>query len=152
MTGADKDDPRLRVAKEILAAVRALARHREGAILLWDPAVPIFGGVVLDALVTRALLLAAFNPDSLNPLRGGAVVIRGDRIERAAVPLDWRTVVETARELAAGLAIQINAATGEIRTVDREGRVDEVGDEDVLARTLRAHTVVGLVPSSRPRT
>ncbi len=152
MTGAANEDPRLRVAEEILAAVRALARHREGAILLWDPAVPIFGGVVLDALVTRALLLAAFNPDSLNPLRGGAVVIRGDRIERAAVRLDWKTVVQTARELAAGVALQADEATGKVHTVDREGRVHDVDDEEVLARTLHAHALAGLVPSSRPHT
>ncbi len=151
--GGVNGDPLARVAEEILAAARALARHREGAILLWDPSVPTFGGVVLDARVTSDLLRAIFAPDSLNPLHHGAVVIRGDRIERAAVTLDWRTVVETARELAAGVAIQIDDCTGKIRTVDREGRVDEVDDEEVLARTLRAHALATtLVPSPRPRT
>jgi hypothetical protein len=58
--------PLVQVGDEIAAAVRTLARHRYGAHLLWDPSIPIAGGVVLDALVSRQLIVAIFEPSSVS--------------------------------------------------------------------------------------
>ncbi len=101
-----RDQPTMRpdeVAGEIAAAARVLSRHRLGAIILWDPSVSLDGGVVLDARVSRHLLIALFMPESLNDLHVGVTVIVGNRIERAAVPLVWEDVMEGAAQLAAGV-------------------------------------------------
>src|SRR5262249_32052725 len=91
---------RMHVAEAIGAAVRTLARHRQSAVILWDPAVEIDGGVLLDARVSRQLIVTIFLPESLNCLRDGAVVISGDRVERAGVPITWTAAVGRAAELA----------------------------------------------------
>lgn len=130
------------VADELAAAVRVLSRHRLGAIVIWNGPILITVGVVLDALVSRQLLVALFVSDRLNQLHGGAVVIRGDRVERAAVPISWAKVVARAPELASGVAIGVDDDTGQIRTVDSVGRV-EVVESDQLADAIHPY---GLEP------
>ena len=113
------------VAEEVTAAVLVLSRHRIGAIILVEPNGTVEGGVELDALVSRELLVAIFVPEYVNRLHRGAVVIRGDRVERAPVALAWADVVGRSAEFAAGVAILVDTDTGEIRTADRTGRVRE---------------------------
>ena len=128
------------VADELAAAVATLARHRIGAVILWNPAIAIEGGVILEAKVSRQLLVALCIPEHVNRLHGGAVVIHGDRIARAAVPISWADVVGRAVELAAGVAIAVDGNTGEIKIADRTGYVAVV-DADELADVLRRHTL-----------
>lgn len=130
----------MHVAQEIVAAVCVLSRHRIGAAILVEPPGPVEGGVVLDARVSRELLVALFAPEYLNRLHRGAVLIRSARVERAAVPLTWADVVEHAADVGTGVAIAVDEDTGEIRIVERTGRVaivavDELGT--VLGRRRR---------------
>lgn len=127
------------VADEIVAAVVILARHRFGALILWDPAA-VGGGVLVDGIVTRELLTAIFIPEYVNRLHRGAVVILGDRVERARVPLAWADVVGRAAQLAAGVAILVDTDTGEIRVAHGTGRV-EVVEPSALADVLRGHAL-----------
>lgn len=102
------------VAAEIAEAVRVFSRHRYAAIVMWSPSIAFEGGVALDAIVSRQLLLSIFAPDPKNVLSKGVTVVRGTRIERAGVPITWRYVVEHASVLAAGLAFVVDDGTGEI--------------------------------------
>lgn len=121
------------VADEIAAALRVLARHRIGALVLWDPVGVVEGGVLIDAPVSRELLITVALPEYLNKLVG-AVVVRGDRVERVAVPITWVDVVGRAFELAAGVAIAVDEDTGKIQVVDRMGHVEVDELADVLQR------------------
>ena len=102
----------VKIAGEIAAAAKTLARHRCGALFIWDPARKIEGGIALRARVSRQLLVAIYAPEQVNQLRTGVTVVRGSRVERAAVPLAWTDVVERAAELATGVAVMIDEATG----------------------------------------
>lgn len=124
------------VAAEIGAAIRVLARHRCGALLVWNPATHVEGGIVIDAAVTRQLLVAVFAADPVSGLRAGLAVLRDGRVERAAVPLAW----SAATELAANAAIAVNEETGEIRLLLR-GRPVEVVDAFALATELHRHAL-----------
>lgn len=124
------------VADEIAAAVRVLSRHRLGAIIVWDPAGMVAGGVTLDARVTSEILVAVVIPEHINSISRGAVVIRGDRVERAGVPLAWGEIIERVAELAAGVAVAVDADTGAIRIADRTGQMEFMGVE-ALADALR---------------
>lgn len=125
------------VAAEIAAAVRVLSRHRLGAIILLEPAATLNGGVLLDALVSRAVLIAIALPEHVNDeLHLGVVVIRGDRIERAGVPITWPNVVTRAANFACAVAIAVDEDTGEIRIANRSGDV-EIVDVDELAEVIR---------------
>lgn len=130
----------VKIAGEIATAAKTLARHRCGALIIWDPAREIEGGIVLDARVSCQLLVAVHAPEQLNQLRTGVAVVRGSRVERAAVPLVWTDVVERAAELATGVAFLIDEDTGEIRRLDRSGQVDVV-DTFRLATELHRHAL-----------
>jgi len=130
------------VAEEIAAAVRVLSRHRLGAVIVCDPIGAVEGGVVLDARVSRELFVALFVPESLNQLHRGAVIVRGDRVERAGVPFSWTDVVKRAADLDSVASISVDENTGEIRVVDRNGHVELVGPDElpvvVFRRALEA--------------
>lgn len=128
------------VAEEIAAAVSITSHHRIGAVILVEPTGTVGGGVVLDARVSRELLVAIFVPEYINRIHQGTVIVRGDRVERAGVPVTWATIVERAADLAAGVAVAVDDNNGEIRIADRTGRV-EVVDADVLADALRRHAL-----------
>lgn len=128
------------ISAEIAAAVGTLARHRCGALIAWEPAFEVEGGVVLDARVSHQLLLAIHTPDQMNPLRG-LTVIRGSRIERGAVPMTWDDLVEHAGEFATGIAIAIEDS-GHIRWLDRTGQSETV-DGDTLERVLHRRALRG---------
>lgn len=124
---------------EVAAAARIASRHRLGMLLLLNPSAAIAGGVLLDALVSRDLLVAIFIPEYVNGLlHRGAVIVRGDRIERAGVPLSSAEVIKRASEFAAVVAVAVDEDTGEVRVMDRTGHV-EVVEPDELANILRRH-------------
>lgn len=123
-------------AAELADAVRTLSRHRYGAILVWNPATNVEGGVMIDAALTRQILVAIFAADPINQLRAGVTVIREGRVERAAVPLTWTG----AAELLAGAAIALDEETGEIRWASRDRRTQFV-DTFALAAELHRYAV-----------
>lgn len=87
------------------------------------------------ARMSRELLVTLALPEYLNPLTG-TIVVRGDRVERAGVPISWAEIVKRAAELAGVVAITVDGDTGEIRIVGRTGQV-EVVEADELADVLR---------------
>lgn len=126
------------VADEIAAAVCVLSRHRIGAIILLEPAATVDGGLLLDALVSRAVLIAIAVPERINALHHGAIVIRGDRVERSGVPLSWADVVTHAADLAFATAVAVNEDAGEIRIANRTGAVTRVAHYELI-EVLRLH-------------
>ncbi len=80
-----------RVIDEVVEAATELARHRTGAIITFeqdanlDEFVGVHKGHVIDAAVTRELLVSLFIPEAMNKLHDGAVVIRNLRIAKAGV-------------------------------------------------------------------
>ncbi|MEO6601849.1 MAG: diadenylate cyclase CdaA [Polyangiaceae bacterium] len=85
---------RTQEAKLIDAVVEAatdLARHRIGALITFeqdanlDEFVGVHKGHVLDAQVSRELLVTLFLPEGVNKLHDGSVIIRNYRIAKAGV-------------------------------------------------------------------
>ena len=80
-----------KVIDEVVEAATELARHRIGALITFeqdanlDEFVGVHKGRVLDAQVTRELLVALFLPEGMNKLHDGSVVIRNLRIAKAGV-------------------------------------------------------------------
>jgi diadenylate cyclase len=80
-----------KVIDEVVEAATELARHRIGALITFeqdanlDEFVGVHKGHVLDAQVTRELLVALFVPEGMNKLHDGSVVIRNLRIAKAGV-------------------------------------------------------------------
>ncbi len=79
-----------RVIDEVVSAATELARHRMGALIAFEQDANILEftkseGIVLDAVVTRELLVGLFVPESVNKLHDGAVLIRDLKIARAGV-------------------------------------------------------------------
>jgi diadenylate cyclase len=80
-----------KVIDEVVEAATELARHRIGALITFeqdanlDEFVGVHKGHVLDAQVTRELLVALFLPEGMNKLHDGSVVIRNLRIAKAGV-------------------------------------------------------------------
>jgi uncharacterized protein (TIGR00159 family) len=80
-----------RVIDEVVEAATELARHRIGALITFeqdanlDEFVGVHKGHVIDAQVTRELLVSLFIPEGVNKLHDGAVVLRNYRIAKAGV-------------------------------------------------------------------
>ena len=79
-----------KIIDEVVAAATELARHRIGALVAFeqDASLDEFvasHGVTMDASVSRELLVTIFQPESVNKLHDGAVVIRNLRIAAAGV-------------------------------------------------------------------
>jgi len=87
----DHPHPGLTAIDEIVNAVSALGRQRIGALIVIERETGLDDyvdkGVVLEALLTRQLLINIFFKNS--PLHDGAVIVRGDRIvaARCIMPL-----------------------------------------------------------------
>jgi diadenylate cyclase len=87
--GARSEDQR--AIDEVVEAATILARHRTGAIIAFeqdanlDEFVGTNKGRVLDAAVSRDLLVTLFVPEGMNKLHDGAVILRGRRIAKAGV-------------------------------------------------------------------
>jgi uncharacterized protein (TIGR00159 family) len=79
------------VIDEVVEAATELARHRTGAIITFeqdanlDEFVGANKGHLLDAAVSRELLVSIFIPEAMNKLHDGAVIIRNLRIAKAGV-------------------------------------------------------------------
>jgi diadenylate cyclase len=79
------------VIDEVVDAATELARHRMGAIIAFeqdanlDEFVGANKGRLVDAAVSRELLVSLFIPEAMNKLHDGAVIIRNLRIAKAGV-------------------------------------------------------------------
>jgi diadenylate cyclase len=75
----------------VVEAATDLARHRIGALITFeqdanlDEFVGVHKGHILDAQVTRELLVTLFIPEGVNKLHDGSVIIRNYRIAKAGV-------------------------------------------------------------------
>ncbi|MFO7180917.1 MAG: diadenylate cyclase CdaA [Pseudomonadota bacterium] len=80
-----------RVIDAVVEAATELARHRIGAIITFeqdanlDEFVGVHKGHVIDAQVSKELLVSLFVPEGVNKLHDGAVIIRNYRIAKAGV-------------------------------------------------------------------
>lgn len=80
-----------KVIDEVVEAATDLARHRIGALITFeqdanlDEFVGVHKGHVIDAQVSRELLVSLFVPEGVNKLHDGSVVIRNYRIAKAGV-------------------------------------------------------------------
>jgi diadenylate cyclase len=80
-----------KVIDEVVEAASELARHRIGGLIAFeqdanlDEFVGSHKGQVVDAKVTRDLLVSLFIPEATNKLHDGAVIIRNFRIAKAGV-------------------------------------------------------------------
>jgi uncharacterized protein (TIGR00159 family) len=91
-----------RVIDAVVDAATELARHRIGAIITFeqdanlDEFVGVHKGHVIDAQVSRELLVSLFVPEGVNKLHDGAVVLRNFRIAKAGVffPMNDARVVD----------------------------------------------------------
>ncbi len=141
-----------RTVDEIVRAAAQLARNRYGALIVIerDTGLQDFAerGVVLDAKVTRQLLINIFYPNS--PLHDAAVVVRGDRIVAASVVLPLTDNISAAGRLGTrhraaigvteesdALAVVVSEETGQI-AVAHNGRLIRNLDQDRLRRVLRS--------------
>lgn len=74
------------VTDEVIDAVKAMARHKTGALIVFSNTEKLNDlvdpGTMLDATVTSQLLVTIFNKET--PLHDGAVLIVGDRIVSAS--------------------------------------------------------------------
>jgi diadenylate cyclase len=80
------------VFEEVIKAVEQLGRNHVGALIVFERDANLeefYGepGVVLDARVTKELLVAVFLPEPDNTVHDGAVVIRNLRVHRAGAVL-----------------------------------------------------------------
>lgn len=78
------------IVDEVVAAATELARHRTGALIAFEQNANldefvVGHGIALDACVSRELLVTIFQPESVNKLHDGAVVLRSLRIASAGV-------------------------------------------------------------------
>ncbi|MEB2322924.1 MAG: diadenylate cyclase CdaA [Sorangiineae bacterium] len=89
--GRARKDEETKVLDEVVEAATELARHRTGAIITFeqeanlDEFVGVHKGHLIDAAVTRELLVSLFIPEAMNKLHDGAVIIRNLRIAKAGV-------------------------------------------------------------------
>jgi len=94
--------PTHEVLDEVVEAVTELARHRIGALIAFeqdanlDEFVGVHKGHLIDAAVTRELLVSLFVPEGVNKLHDGAVLIKNLRIAKAGVffPMPEQRVID----------------------------------------------------------
>ena len=149
----------------LVDAVFELARKRIGALIVIpakeDPSDVAQGGIVLDGVVSRELILSVFWPD--NPVHDGAAIIEGDRITQVGVilPLSSRTDLPSAygtrHRAAAGLAestdalvLVVSEESGKV-VAARGNQVVIVPTRAELERQLNEHMGIGIQPVSYQR-
>ncbi|MEW5762589.1 MAG: diadenylate cyclase CdaA [Bacillota bacterium] len=124
---------------ELVPALEELARMRTGALVAIERQTGlkeyVDTGVLLDAVVSRPLLLTIFEPRT--PLHDGAVIIRGNRILAAGCYLP----LSTGREIAGDLGTRHRAAVGLseqsdaiVLVVSEETGTISVAEDGVLRR------------------
>jgi diadenylate cyclase len=151
---------RRELADEILLAVRQMTEARTGALIVMERDIGlrtfIESGVAMDALVSRDLLLAIFEPGGA--LHDGAVIVQGDRLTAAAcfLPLTTNPVMlrrlGTRHRAAIGvteesdaLAIAVSEETGQISAALR-GDLESDVSLDRLEELLTRHAGVKKTP------
>jgi uncharacterized protein (TIGR00159 family) len=138
-------------ADALVRSVTQLVRTRRGGLIVIPGREPlerhVEGGVVIDARVTEPLLLSLFDPNS--PGHDGAVLMRGDRVDRFAVHLplsEDRTQLSgggTRHAAALGLAEVCDAlvvvVSEERATVSlaQDGHIQVLPGPDALVEHLR---------------
>ena len=150
---------------EVIArALAHLASRRVGALLVVPGREPLDrhleGGIELDGKLSEPLLLSLFDPGS--PGHDGAVVVRGDRVERFAVHLPLSSSREqigsmgTRHAAALGLAERCDAlclvVSEERGTVSlaQDGRLRTLRGTEGLTDALRRH-LAAIAPVKSPR-
>lgn len=140
---------------DILLAVDYMSRRKIGALIAIEKEIDLSPhaerGTVVDALVSKDLLVSLFFPKS--PLHDGAVIIRGNKIIAAACllplpqthTLDENFATRTRHLAALGLAQQTDAAvivvseqTGEI-SLAANGQIDKVSGKEALKTRLNEY-------------
>lgn len=139
-----------RVLEEIAAAAGELAERKIGALLVLSPrpSLPemVEGGVRLEALVSRELLVTLFWPGS--PTHDGAAVIAGDQVLAVGcvLPLSHRTGLDPAygtrhraglgvTEHSDAVAVIVSEERGQI-SLAREGKLFPNLSQSQLLQTL----------------
>ena len=115
---------------EVIEAATELARHRIGALIAFeqeanlDEFVGTHRGHVVDAAVTRELLVSLFVPEGINKLHDGAVIIRNLRIAKAGVffPMPEQRVVDSSFGSRHRAALGITEETDAVVVVVSEER------------------------------
>lgn len=102
-----------RLVEEVVTAATELARHRIGALITLEQEATldefvVGEGTTIDAHVSRELLVTIFQPESVNKLHDGAVIIRNYRIASAGVFFP----MPEARQLDAAFGTRHRAALG----------------------------------------
>jgi diadenylate cyclase len=135
---------------QVAAAVAELARTRTGALIAFERETGLRefaeGGILLDALVSRELLLTIFEPHTA--LHDGAVIIRDDRVVAAGcfLPLAAQKVLPShlgsrhraavgLSELTDALVVVVSEETGTVSLV-ADGKLEPAGELDKLAVVL----------------
>jgi len=115
---------------EVIEAATELARHRIGALIAFeqeanlDEFVGAHKGHVVDAGVTRELLVSLFVPEAINKLHDGAVIIRNLRIAKAGVffPMPEQRVLDSSFGSRHRAALGITEETDAVVVVVSEER------------------------------
>src|SRR5215207_1507615 len=141
-----------RTVDEVVRAAGQLARLRFGALVVIERETGLQDyadrGVMIDAHLTRQLLINIFYPNS--PLHDAATLIRGDRILAASVVLPLTDNISPTGQLGTrhragigvtedsdALAVVVSEETGQI-SVAHNGRLIRNLDQDRLRRVLRS--------------
>ncbi len=141
-----------RTVDEVVRAAAQLARQRYGALIVIERETGLQDfadrGVILDAALTRQLLINVFFPNS--PLHDAAVIVRGDRIVAASVVLPLTDNISASGQLGTrhraaigvteesdALAVVVSEETGQM-AVAHNGRLIRNLDQDRLRRVLRS--------------
>lgn len=141
-----------KVLEEIVRAVTALARHKFGALIVWERETGINEvletGVKIDGVVSAEFLINLFTPRT--PLHDGAAIIRGDRVVAAGCFLPLTDSPYLSQELGTrhraalgisevsdAVAIIVSEETGVI-SVAENGQLTRYLDEKSLRQLLSA--------------
>lgn len=136
---------------EIVRAAVQLSRLRYGALMVIERETGlqdyVNNGVMLDAAISRQLLINIFFPNS--PLHDAAVIIEGNRILAASVVLPLTDNISASSQLGTrhraaigvteesdALAVVVSEETGQM-SVAHSGRLIRNLDQDRLRRVLR---------------
>ena len=119
-----------KVLDEVIEASTELARHRIGALIAFeqeanlDEFVGAHKGHIVDAAVTRELLVSLFVPEAINKLHDGAVIIRSLRVAKAGVffPMPEQRVVDSSFGSRHRAALGITEETDAVVVVVSEER------------------------------
>lgn len=140
----------LRSLEEIVKASVSLANRKIGALIVIERDVSLKDyveiGTLLDAKVTKELLLSIFHPSS--PIHDGAAIIRGNRIVAAGcfLPITLGTEISKSfgtrhragigiTEETDAVAIIVSEETGSI-SVALQGKIEKISDIGALRDRL----------------